>query len=220
MTAALERGEWSSARPGPNLPPGKTRYPFYRRLGGPQGRSRRAENLVPTGNIRQILEKNWGYKETMHHLFMDFKKAYDSLRMEVLYNILIEFSIPMQLVRLIKMCLNEIYSKVRVGKHLSDMFSIRNGLKKRRCSIAIAFQLWFRRVQVSQNGLKLNGTHQFLAYADVKILGGSFHTIQENVEALVEASKETGLEVNVDKTKYMVMSQRSECRTKSQYKDW
>jgi len=48
MTAALEGGEWSAARPGRTLPPGKTRYLFYRRLGGPQGRSRRAENLVPT----------------------------------------------------------------------------------------------------------------------------------------------------------------------------
>ena len=48
MTAALERGEWSAARPGRTLPPGKTPYPFYRRLGGPQGRSGRAENLVPT----------------------------------------------------------------------------------------------------------------------------------------------------------------------------
>ena len=49
MTAALEGGEWSAARPDRTLPPGKTRYPFYRRLGGPQGRSGRAENLVPTG---------------------------------------------------------------------------------------------------------------------------------------------------------------------------
>ena len=49
MTAALEWGEWSAARPGRTLPPGKSRYPFYRRLGGPQGRCGRAENLVPTG---------------------------------------------------------------------------------------------------------------------------------------------------------------------------
>jgi len=49
MTAVLEGGDWSAARPGRTLPPGKTRYPFYRRLGGPQGRSGRAENLVPTG---------------------------------------------------------------------------------------------------------------------------------------------------------------------------
>ena len=47
MTAALEGGEWSAARPGRTLPPGKTRYPFYRRLGGPHGLSGRAENLVP-----------------------------------------------------------------------------------------------------------------------------------------------------------------------------
>ena len=49
MTAELEGGEWSAARPGRTLPPGKARYPFYWRLCGPQGRSERAENLVPTG---------------------------------------------------------------------------------------------------------------------------------------------------------------------------
>ena len=49
MTAALEGDEWSAARPGRTLRLGKTRYPFYRRLGGPKGRSGRAENLVPTG---------------------------------------------------------------------------------------------------------------------------------------------------------------------------
>ena len=47
MTTALEGGEWSVARPGRYLPPGKTRYPFYRMLNGPQGRSGRAENFAP-----------------------------------------------------------------------------------------------------------------------------------------------------------------------------
>jgi hypothetical protein len=57
--------------------------------------------------------------------------------------------------------------------------------------------------------LKLNGKHQLLVYADdVKILGGSVPTLQENAEALVVASKEIGLEVNADKTKYMVMSRQ------------
>ena len=55
--------------------------------------------------------------------------------------------------------------------------------------------------------MKLNGTHHFLAYAyDVNILGGSVYTVKENTEALVVASKETGLEVNVDKTKYSTWS--------------
>jgi hypothetical protein len=55
--------------------------------------------------------------------------------------------------------------------------------------------------------LKLNGTHQLLVYDDdVNILGGHIHTVKENAKALVLAGKENGLEVNVDKTKYMVMS--------------
>jgi len=49
MTAALEGGKWSAGRPGRTLPPGKSWYPFYGRLGRPQGRSGRAETLVPTG---------------------------------------------------------------------------------------------------------------------------------------------------------------------------
>ena len=54
--AAVEGGEWSAARPGRILPPGKNRYPFYRRLGGPQGRSGRAENLVPTGTRSRTVQ--------------------------------------------------------------------------------------------------------------------------------------------------------------------
>jgi len=80
--------------------------------------------------IRPILEKKWEYNKAMHQLFIDFKKAYDSVRREDLYKILIEYGIPMKLLRLIKMCLTETYSSVRVGKNLSDMFPIRNGLKQ------------------------------------------------------------------------------------------
>jgi hypothetical protein len=61
---------------------------------------------------------------------IDFKKAYDSIGREALYNILIEFGIPRKLVGLIKMCLTETYSIVRIGKNLSDKFSIENGLKQ------------------------------------------------------------------------------------------
>jgi hypothetical protein len=68
--------------------------------------------------------------EAVHMVFIDFKKACDSVRREVFYNILIEFGIRMKLVRLIKMCLNETYSRVRVGKHLFDMFPIGSGLKQ------------------------------------------------------------------------------------------
>jgi len=70
-----------------------------------------------------------------------------------------------------------------------------------------ALEYAIRRAQVNQNGLKLNGTHQLLAYADdINILGGSIHTLKEKAEALVVATREIGLEVSADKTKYMVMS--------------
>jgi len=69
------------------------------------------------------------------------------------------------------------------------------------------FDYAIRRVQVKQDGFKLNSTHQLLVYADdVNILGESIRIIKENAEALEVASKETGLEVNSDKTTYMIMS--------------
>jgi len=71
-----------------------------------------------------------------------------------------------------------------------------------------ALEYAIRRVQVNQDGLKLNGTHQLLVYAnDVNILDGSMYTIKNNREAIVFASKQTELEVNADKTNYMVMSE-------------
>ena len=72
-------------------------------------------------------------------------------------------------------------------------------------NFALEYAIW--RFQVIQDGLKVNGTYQLLVYAnDVNILGGSIRTIKENTQDLVVTSKEIGLEVNVDKTKYVVMS--------------
>jgi hypothetical protein len=117
----------------------------------------------------------------------------------------------MKLVRLVKMCLNETYSRVWVGKHLSGTFPIKNGLKQGDALLPLLFNFVLeyasRRVEANTEGLKLNGTHQLLVYADdVTILGRGVHAIKKNTEASVVTSKEIGLEVNAEKTKYMVMS--------------
>jgi len=91
------------------------------------------------------------------------------------------------------------------------MFPVKNGFKQGDALSPLLFnfalEYAIRRVQVNQDGLKLNGTHQLWVYAgDVNILGGSMHTVEKNTEALLVTSKATGLEVNADKTKYVVMS--------------
>ena len=101
-----------------------------------------------------------------------------------MYSILSQFGIPMKLGKLIVMHLAETYSRVRVGKNLSDMFPILNDLKQGDALSPLLFnfalQYAIRRVQVIQDGLKLNGTHQFLVYADgVNVLGGSVRTVGE-----------------------------------------
>ena len=147
----------------------------------------------------------------MHQLFIGFfKKAYDSVKRDVLYNILIDFGILMKPVKLIKMCLTETCRRVCVSKNFSDTFPIGNGVKQGNALSPLLFNFALeyatRRIQVSQDGLKLNGAHRLLVYADDNIVGGSAHAIKEDAEAFVVASKEIGLAVNADKSKYLVMS--------------
>jgi hypothetical protein len=107
----------------------------------------------------------------------------------------------MKLIRLIKMCSNETYSKVWVGKHLSNSFHIQQGLKQGDVLSPLLFNFALkyviRKVQENQLGLKLNGIHQLLAYAgDANLLGESIASINRNTETL----SEVGLEIIIEKT--------------------
>jgi hypothetical protein len=76
-----------------------------------------------------------------------------------------------------------------------------------------------KKVKQNQVSLELNGTHQLLVYADdVNLLGDSINTIKENIETLIEASRDVGLEINAKKTKYMIVSS-SELRAEPEHKD-
>ena len=109
----------------------------------------------------------------------------------------------MKVGRPIKMYLNETYSEVRVGKHLSDNFPIQIGLKQGYplSPVFFYFALEYsnRNIQENQVGMTVNGTHQLLVYIDnVNLLNGNIDTIKKT-QTLIDASKEVGLEVNREK---------------------
>ena len=95
MTAALEGGEWSAARTGRTLPPEKTRYPFYRRLGGPQGRSGRTENLVSTGirsrTVQPVAQSLYRLSYRAHIIKIYYVKIEDITLIAVDWNMLFSF---------------------------------------------------------------------------------------------------------------------------------
>jgi hypothetical protein len=97
-----------------------------------------------------------------------------------------------------------------IAKHLFDSASIHNDPKQVNASLPQLFNFALvyaiRKVQEHQVRLKLNRTHQLLAYADdVNLLGDNIRYYKENLENLIDADRSVGLEINVEKTKYKLL---------------
>jgi len=88
----------------------------------------------------------------VHQLCIDFKKVYDSFRREGFYNILIGFGIPMKLIQLLTVCVNDTYSRVRAGKNLNVLLQ-EDILSPLLFNFVVEYAIrWL-------DGSKFNGTH-------------------------------------------------------------
>jgi hypothetical protein len=134
-----------------------------------------------------ISSRYWGkigVQCRVHQLFIDFKKAWNSVRREVLYDIITECGIPRKLAGLIKVCLNETYSTVRIDRKFSVNLPVQNGLKHGDSFSSLLFnsasEYAIGGVQVNQEGLKLNGTHHdkpFVLCTNCSVGNGKLKTI-------------------------------------------
>ncbi|PSN43959.1 hypothetical protein C0J52_12363 [Blattella germanica] len=157
-------------------------------------------------SLRQILGKKWEYNGTVHQLY--------------LYSILMGFGILKKLVRLTGMCLNGTKSRVWIGKQVSDIFEIHNGLEQGDALSPILFDFVLEHAIKSledKKGVQLNGIHKLLVYADdMVLLGDSEEVLKANMHILRSNTRKLGLEVNVNKTKYMVTRRNTSCNANGQ----
>jgi sorting nexin-29 len=159
--------------------------------------------------LRMILERTCEYKLDIHQLYIDYKQAYDTINTTELVEIMKEFGIPMKLVTLVKMTLENTNSKMKIQGKLSPSFETVIGLRQGDSLSKLLFNLCteniIRNVRINPGGTIFNRTRQCLAYVDdVMILGRSEGYIKITLEEMVSISHQIGLQMNDTKTKYMI----------------
>jgi len=158
--------------------------------------------------ISQIIEKKFEYRQNVWQVFVDFKKAYDSIHRESLYNIMYEFGIPCKLISLTKVCMNGTKYQVRVDNVLSEEFQVVTGLKQGDALSPLLFNIALekavRSIQRDNHGIDI-GTNKIgiLGFADdLNIIGDDEESVKQCTAVLINEAKTIGLNVN-NKTKVM-----------------
>ncbi|XP_055714419.1 uncharacterized protein LOC129808671 [Phlebotomus papatasi] len=162
-------------------------------------------------SLRLSMEKMREHDQALHHLFIDFKAAYDSIVRVKLYEAMGEFGIPNKLIKLTRMTMTDVRSKVKANGSLSREFCVNNGLRQGDGLSCVLFNLALdkaiRDSGVSMRGVILNKSTQLLAYADdIDIMGRNPRAVQEAFIQIEHAARNLGLQINEGKTKYMVAS--------------
>jgi hypothetical protein len=156
--------------------------------------------------LRKILEKTKEFSIETHHLFIDFRSSYDTIKREQLYNAMSEFNIPNKLIRLTRMTMENTKSQVRIQSDLSDPITMKKCLRQGDSLACLLFNLTLEMV-VRKAGIQTNETIfyksvQLLTYAD-GIITRSRTAMKGAFLSLEKAAREIGLRINEEKTKYV-----------------
>jgi len=159
--------------------------------------------------IAQIIEKKYEYRQNIRQMFVDFRKAYDSIHRNSLYNIMEEFGFPNKLINLTKMAMEGVKYQVRVDNTISEVFGVETGLKQgdalSQLLFNIALEKAVRTLQNEARGLNVDQYQiKVLGFADdLNVLGDSLDDTMRVTEILERAAERIGLQINADKTKLM-----------------
>ncbi|XP_062707776.1 uncharacterized protein LOC134288081 [Aedes albopictus] len=168
--------------------------------------------------VRQILQKCREYQVPTHHLFIDFKAAYDSIDRTELWKIMDENSFPGKLTRLIRATMDGVQNSVRISGELSSSFESRRGLRQGdglSCLLFnIALEGVMRRAGLNSRSTIFTKSSQFVCFADdMDIIARTFGTVAEQYTRLKCEAAKVGLVVNAAKTKYMLVGGTERDRT-------
>ncbi|XP_054086050.1 putative uncharacterized transposon-derived protein F52C9.6 isoform X2 [Zeugodacus cucurbitae] len=169
--------------------------------------------------MRQILEKTRERRIDTHHLFIDFKAAFDSTKRSCLYAAMSEFGIPAKLIRLCKLTLSNTKSSVRIGKDLSEPFDTKRGFRQGDSLSCDFFNLLLEKIiraaELNREGTIFYKSVQLLAYADdIDIIGSNNRAVCSAFSRLDKEAKRMGLVVNEDKTKYLLSSNKQSAHSR------
>ena len=168
-------------------------------------------------SLRRILEKTLEYQIDTHHLFIDFKQAYDSIDRSSLFTTMTSFGIPSKLNRLCWLTLANTTSVVRIGNHTSEQFTTMQGFRQGDALSCDFFNLCLEKI-VRDSNIQMSGTifdksTQLLGYADdIDIIGRRKEDVATSFVEIEKAADRVGLKINPTKTKYMLATRSDSTR--------